>query len=101
TLHLGREGHRYGGSARGRRTHRREGRVMSEAPAILDACGGPRMFWFDRADQRALFVDKRREVCTADTREGRRQIVVNPDVLADFKSLPFSDATFTLVVFDP
>jgi SAM-dependent methyltransferase len=70
-------------------------------PAVLDACCGSRMFWFDRADGRALFVDKRREVCTADTREGRRSIVVNPDVLADFRSLPFPDATFTLVVFDP
>ncbi len=59
------------------------------------------MFWFDGADQRALFVDKRREACTADTREGRREIVINPDILADFKALPFRDATFTLVVFDP
>ncbi|WP_255558871.1 class I SAM-dependent methyltransferase [Horticoccus luteus] len=59
------------------------------------------MFWFDKADGRALFVDKRRETCAADTREGRREIVVNPDVLADFKALPFASATFTLVVFDP
>lgn len=29
------------------------------------------------------------------------QIVVDPDVLADFTALPFGDATFTLVVFDP
>lgn len=70
-------------------------------PAILDACCGSRMFWFDRRDPRALFVDKRRETCVADTREGRREIVVDPDLLADFKSLPFSDETFTLVVFDP
>lgn len=59
------------------------------------------MFWFDRADGRALFVDKRREHVHADTREGRRQIVINPDVLADFKALPFAEATFSLVVFDP
>jgi hypothetical protein len=31
--------------------------------SVLDACCGPRMFWFDRADGRALFVDKRRETC--------------------------------------
>lgn len=68
---------------------------------VLDACCGSRMFWFDKADGRALFVDKRREVCAADTREGRRSIVVDPNVLGDFKSLPFPDATFTLVVFDP
>jgi SAM-dependent methyltransferase len=69
--------------------------------AVLDACCGPRMFWFDRADSRALFVDKRREVLQADTREGRREIVIDPDVLADFKALPFADGTFSLVVFDP
>lgn len=59
------------------------------------------MFWFDRADGRALFVDKRRENVVADTREGRRHIVVDPDILADFKALPFAAATFSLVVFDP
>ena len=73
----------------------------SNSPPVLDACCGPRMFWFDRADGRALFVDKRRGEYHADTREGRRQIVVKPDVMADFKALPFPDATFTLVVFDP
>lgn len=69
--------------------------------AVLDACCGPRMMWFDKADPRALFVDRRREECVADTREGRRQIVVNPDQIADFRNLPFADATFALVVFDP
>jgi SAM-dependent methyltransferase len=70
-------------------------------PAVLDVCCGPRMFWFDRADGRALFVDKRREVLHADTREGRRHVVVDPDILADFRALPFEDSTFSLVVFDP
>lgn len=77
------------------------GRVCSVFPPVLDACCGSRMFWFDRADKRALFVDKRREHCHADTREGRREIVVDPDQLADFRNLPFPDNTFTLVVFDP
>ena len=30
-------------------------------PPVLDACCGSRMFWFDRKDTRATFVDKRRE----------------------------------------
>lgn len=68
---------------------------------VLDACCGSRMFWFDRADGRALFVDKRREECVSDTREGARHINIDPDVLADFKALPFPDATFAIVVFDP
>jgi SAM-dependent methyltransferase len=71
---------------------------MSLGPAVLDACCGSRMFWFDKADGRALFVDKRREVL-ADP-DGRA-IVVDPDVLADFTCLPFADDTFSLVVFDP
>ena len=68
---------------------------------VLDACCGSRMFWFDHADKRAVFVDKRRETLTADSRQGRRQVVVNPDILADFTALPFPDDHFYLVVFDP
>lgn len=75
--------------------------MSDKVPPVLDACCGPRMFWFDRNDGRALFVDKRRERCVADTREGRREIVVDPDLLVDFQKLPFPDGTFTLVVFDP
>lgn len=73
-------------------------------PPVLDACCGSRMFWFDRKDSRALYVDKRRETCVANDRSssgGRREIVVDPDVLADFTALPFPSATFSLVVFDP
>lgn len=69
--------------------------------SVLDVCCGSRMFWFDRADERALFVDKRREVCVSDTRQGRRAITVDPDVLASFTALPFPDESFSLVVFDP
>lgn len=59
------------------------------------------MFWFDRADGRAVFVDKRRETHITDTRPGRSALVVNPDILADFTNLPFKDNRFSLVVFDP
>jgi hypothetical protein len=59
------------------------------------------MMWFNKADDRALFVDKRRETCHADTRQGRREIVIDPDQIADFRALPFADATFCHVVFDP
>jgi hypothetical protein len=59
------------------------------------------MMWFDKCDGRALFVDKRRESLVADTRQGRREIVIDPDLIADFKALPFGDVTFALVVFDP
>lgn len=69
---------------------------------VLDACCGPRMFWFERADPRAVFVDVRRETHTAadfSITNGERQIVVDPDIIAN--SLPFDDESFALVVFDP
>jgi hypothetical protein len=31
------------------------------SPLVLDACCGSRMFWFDKTDSRAVFVDNRRE----------------------------------------
>ncbi len=70
----------------------------------LDACCGSRMFWFDKADTRATFMDKRREthVLTDNTRApGSRVLKIDPDYKADFTSMPFSDASFSLVVFDP
>jgi SAM-dependent methyltransferase len=70
----------------------------------LDACCGSRMFWFDRKDDRAVFVDKRREVHTltdASSKGGSRQLIIEPDFQADFTALPFDDGRFALVVFDP
>ena len=70
-------------------------------PPVLDACCGSRMFWFDRSDQRAMFIDERCVTVETDNRKGRAPTVVDPDVIADFRSLPFPDASFHLVVFDP
>ena len=74
-------------------------------PPVLDACCGSRMFWFDHADERAIYVDKRREMHEIDIgtpgTKGRKPIVVAPDVQADFTDMPFPDDTFRLVVFDP
>lgn len=74
-------------------------------PPVLDACCGSRMFWFDKSDERAIYVDKRRETHVIDKgtpgTRGRKPIVVNPDVQADFTDLPFPDGVFRLVVFDP
>lgn len=77
---------------------------MSDLPPVLDACCGPRMFWFDHNDERTLFVDKRRErhmAADCSVKNGEREIVVDPDVLADFTALPFQDNSFYHVVFDP
>ena len=74
-------------------------------PPVLDVCCGSRMFWFDQSDERAIYVDKRRETYVIDKgtpgTKGRKPIVVDPDIQADFTDLPFPDNTFRLVVFDP
>lgn len=71
---------------------------------VLDACCGSRMFWFDKSDDRAFFVDKRRESHTLkdkSSKGGSRELIIDPDFQADFTSLPFPDESFALVVFDP
>lgn len=71
-------------------------------PPVLDACCGARMFWYDKKDPRATFVDIRSETFThVRTDCGNKEITVCPDQIADFTSLPFPDNTFALVVFDP
>lgn len=65
---------------------------------ILDACCGSKMFWFDKQNEDTVFMDNRQ----IDTKlcDGRR-LIIKPDVIADFKDIPFEDDTFYLVVFDP
>lgn len=81
-----------------------ERKGQATLPVVLDVCCGSRMFWFDRKDQRALFVDKRREshkLTDKSSKGGSRQLVIDPDLQADFTALPFADDTFALVIFDP
>lgn len=62
------------------------------------------MFWFDRNDPRCVYFDKRREtheLVDVSSKGGKRTLVVNPDVMGDFTALPFADAVFAVVVFDP
>lgn len=65
---------------------------------ILDACCGSKMFWFDKEHESALYMDNRTLYTTLC--DGRK-LVVNPDVVADFKNMPFDDETVYLVIFDP
>ena len=80
--------------------------MNAQQPLILDPCCGSRMMWFDRAHQDVVFGDLRRETLTVTDRshgrqDGTRAIIIDPDVLLDFRSLPYEDDTFHLVVFDP
>ncbi|MDX2110604.1 MAG: class I SAM-dependent methyltransferase [Verrucomicrobiota bacterium] len=69
--------------------------------SIIDVCCGSRMFWFDRENPDVVFMDIRKETLETDSRQGRRAIVIDPDLQGDFTNIPFPDAYFTLVVFDP
>lgn len=56
------------------------------------------MFYFDKTDKRVLFADARKGEFPI---KGRKPVVVNPDVVADFRALPFPDESFRMVSFDP
>ena len=64
---------------------------------ILDACCGSRMFWFDKNESHTTFMDIRPETFEI----YGKKVNVNPDVIGDFRDMPFEDNTFNLVVFDP
>lgn len=78
--------------------------ATGSALGALDVCCGSRMFWFDRKDPRAVFVDKRRETHVLPDKSsagGSRTLIVDPDIQADFTALPFESESFPLVIFDP
>lgn len=65
---------------------------------ILDATAGSRMIWFDKQHPEVLYMDNRQ--LTTTLCDGRT-LNINPDIIADFRDMPFDDNTFYLVVFDP
>ena len=70
--------------------------------SVLDVCCGSRAMWFNRADPRAVYLDKRKEQCTINTGQGNPYTIeVNPDMVGDFTALPFPAESFWHVVFDP
>lgn len=65
---------------------------------VLDACCGSRMFWFDKENPDVVYADNRE---LNDTLCDGRALNVAPDVIADFRNMPFEDESFYMVVFDP
>lgn len=65
---------------------------------ILDACCGSKMFWFDKDNKDVLFMDCRE---LEDTLCDGRRLNIKPDIVADFRCMPFKDNSFYMVVFDP
>ena len=68
---------------------------------ILDACCGSRMFWYERNEPHTTYMDIRKEIIHYKDRQLERIAEINPDVIGDFRNMPFPDATFDLVIFDP
>lgn len=64
---------------------------------ILDACCGSKMFWFDKDNEYTTYMDIREETFEI----YRKKVNVKPDVIADFRDMPFGDNTYDLIVFDP
>lgn len=58
---------------------------------ILDACCGSKMFWFDREHKETVYMDNRMENTTLC--DGRK-LIVKPDIVADFRKMPFENETF-------
>ena len=65
---------------------------------ILDACCGSRMFWFDKENPHVTFMDCREEYEELDS---GHVINIKPDIVGDFRDMPFEDNAYDLVVFDP
>lgn len=68
---------------------------------ILDVCCGSKMFWYNKEEPHTTFMDIRDEVLTYTDRNAVRKVEVNPDIVANFRNIPFAGDIFDLVVFDP
>ena len=76
-------------------------RIVRPQAMVLDVCCGPKGMWFDKSDQRAVFMDKRRETHVDVYPCGTKTNVIDPDLMGDFTNIQFPDNSFRLVVFDP
>ena len=56
------------------------------------------MFWFDKNNPNVVFADIRE---LDDVLCDGRKLEVKPDIIADFRKMPFPDNSFKMVVFDP
>ena len=72
--------------------------MIDKEQIILDACCGSRMFHFNKENPNVIFMDIRD---FEDTLCDGRKLKVHPDIVADFRDMPFADNSFSLVIFDP
>ena len=56
------------------------------------------MFYFDKNNPNACFMDCRE---LEDTLCDGRTLEIKPDIIGDFRNIPFTDNSFHMIVFDP
>lgn len=66
--------------------------------AIIDVCCGSKMFWFDKENEETVYMDNRQ---LSDILCDGRALNIQPDIIADFRDIPYADNSFYMVVFDP
>jgi len=69
-----------------------------EEKFILDACCGGRQFWFDKTQKNTIFMDIR-EV-EKGTIEMQPNWCIKPNIIGDYRDMPFRDKSFKLIVWD-
>lgn len=72
--------------------------MKNNNPRVLDVCCGSKMFYPDKHDPLVTFLDIRKEdheLCDG------RKLTINPDMVNDFRNLPFEGGLFNIVIFDP
>jgi 23S rRNA G2069 N7-methylase RlmK/C1962 C5-methylase RlmI len=65
---------------------------------ILDVCCGSKMFWFQKNNKNTIYMDNRQletNLCDG------RTLKISPDIVADFRKIPYDNNAFKLVIFDP
>lgn len=65
---------------------------------ILDVACGSKMFYFQKEHPNVTFMDIREHYEELDS---GHKINIKPDIIGDFRNIPFKDNSFDLVVFDP
>lgn len=68
---------------------------------ILDACCGGRMFWYDKQNENTVFMDNRHVGKGAFKNNWNPNWCVDPDIISDFRNMPFPNNHFKMVVYDP
>jgi len=66
---------------------------------ILDVCCGSRMWWKQKKHPNTIYMDIRKELKGFISEQ--KNLEVNPDIIGDYRNIPFSSNSFSLVVFDP